>query len=276
MKSLVVAFAAMLGTVAVASYTAASADRHRKPQEVLVVASDFAFQTDDTIRSGLTTFKLVNHGVEPHLMQVVRLEQGRSLSDMVEHMAAGRHLPSWARYVGGPSVPPAADSSRITVDLEPGEYALLCFISSHDKVSHVAKGMVKSLTVVPAERVIQTAPEADVRMILDDYSFQLMEPIRAGRRVIRVENVARQPHEVAIVRVQQPISEQDLQLWLAGKKGPPPHEPVGGALALSQGEVNYVTADFVPGHYVLICYVPDAGDGLPHTRHGMIRQLEIR
>ena len=63
--------------------------------------------------------------------------------------------------------------------------------------------------------------------------------------------------------------------WAKTREGPPPFEPAGGILALSPGAVNFMTTDLVPGNYVLVCFVPDAHDGKPHSQHGMIRQLTV-
>ena len=37
--------------------------------------------------------------------------------------------------------------------------------------------------------------------------------------------------------------------------------------------MNYVSAEFTPGEYAMVCFVPDAGDGRPHTAHGMVREF---
>jgi hypothetical protein len=29
------------------------------------------------------------------------------------------------------------------------------------------------------------------------------------------------------------------------------------------------------GEYVLLCFVPDSGDGRPHVAHGMVRRLRV-
>jgi hypothetical protein len=39
--------------------------------------------------------------------------------------------------------------------------------------------------------------------------------------------------------------------------------------------VAFITADFTPGEYALICFLPDAKDGKPHFAHGMIQQIHI-
>jgi hypothetical protein len=35
------------------------------------------------------------------------------------------------------------------------------------------------------------------------------------------------------------------------------------------------TADFVPGKYALICFLPDAKDGKPHFMHGMVQEVTV-
>ncbi len=113
-------------------------------------------------------------------------------------------------------------------------------------------------------------------MVLDDYSFDMANPLTAGRRTIRVENVAEQPHEVFVVRLAPGKTLQDLLDWAANENGPPPGAPIAGTTAIAKGGVNYVTADFAPGEYALICFIPDAHDGKPHVMHGMARQITVR
>ena len=39
---------------------------------------------------------------------------------------------------------------------------------------------------------------------------------------------------------------------------------------------EYFTADFAPGKYGLICFLPDAKDGKPHLAHGMVREITVK
>ncbi|HET9948725.1 MAG TPA: hypothetical protein VFQ22_07375 [Longimicrobiales bacterium] len=50
---------------------------------------------------------------------------------------------------------------------------------------------------------------------------------------------------------------------------------MGGAAELARGQVELVPVDLVPGSYVALCFVSDAGDGLPHVAHGMVMPFEI-
>jgi len=39
---------------------------------------------------------------------------------------------------------------------------------------------------------------------------------------------------------------------------------------------EYFTADFTPGNYILMCFLPDAKDGKPHLAHGMTKQITVK
>ena len=250
------------------------------PTLLTVTATDFAFAAPATVPAGLTTVRLVSQGREMHHAQLVRLQDGHTVEELTQAIAAGGahgQMPAWAQFVGGPNVPAPGNATEATMELEPGSYALVCFIPSGDGVPHMMKGMIKPLTVVPSPAAARARAEvADVRMVLRDYSFQITPDISAGRHTIRVENAAAQPHEVVLMRLAQGKSPQDLLAWLEKQDGPPPATPMGGTSFLSTGEVNQFTADFAPGEYALLCFVPDAGNGAPHVAHGMVRQITVR
>lgn len=246
------------------------------PAVVNITARDFAFEAPATVPAGLTTFRLVNQGKEMHHAQLVRLEDGHTAQDLSQAAAqGGEHgaLPSWAHFVGGPNAPSPAGYTEATVDLKPGNYALLCFIPSADGVPHLMKGMVMPVTVTPAQSQA-TLPVADMRIILTDYAYE-MPDVTAGRHVIRVENAAVQPHEMVLMRLAPGKTAQDVLAWLQTQAGPPPAELMGGTSFLSQGESNQITVDFTAGEYALLCFVPDHKDGKPHVAHGMVRQFTV-
>ena len=37
----------------------------------------------------------------------------------------------------------------------------------------------------------------------------------------------------------------------------------------------FITADFQPGRYALLCFIPDAKDGKPHFVHGMAKEITV-
>lgn len=243
--------------------------------QLVVTTTDFAFRAPDTILAGLARIRLVNEGSEHHHVQLARLEDGHTTGELRDTLTAGAGLPAWVTFVGGPNTPAPGVPSEVIVSLTPGAYAMLCFIQSADGVPHLAKGMIRDLRVMPSPVGNQPEPRADVRLTLDDYGFELTPRLKAGRRTIRVENSGPQPHEVLLARLAPGKTMADVLSWLQQREGPMPGETYGGTVALQASQVNFVTAVFSRGEYVLLCFVPDSGDGRPHVAHGMIRQVSV-
>lgn len=247
------------------------------PREVVIRARDFSYDAPHTIAGGVTTIRLINEGPDFHHLQLVRLEQGRTVDDLMRHLASGpAPWPSWAIEAGGPMTPPEPGEERsATLDLKPGHYALICFIPSPDGRPHFVHGMVRPLTVVPPSGPARTMPEADLVMTLDDYSFVTDRPITPGVHTIRVVDAAEQAHEVVIVRLEPGRSAADFLGWVQDREGSPPGRIVGGATGLVRGEDNVITVRFERGRYALLCFVPDHRDGRPHVAHGMVQEIEV-
>lgn len=248
----------------------------RAANVVTVTAYDFAFDAPASIPAGLTTFKLVNRGPELHHVQLVRIEEGHTFQELAAMDVEAGPPPAWIRFVGGPNAPLPGAGSQATLNLEPGSYAVLCLIPSADGVLHMMKGMARPLTVTPVENAVPAAPAPEVRITLRDYSYELAPQIPAGRRTIRVDNQAAQPHELIVVRLAPGRTAQEMASWIMKMEGPPPGAPIGGTSLLGQGASNDVTIDFQPGEYAFLCMVPDAADGKPHVMHGMVRQVTVR
>ncbi len=150
--------------------------------EIEIASTDFAFRAPDTIPAGLTRIRLSSVGTERHHAQLARLDQGHTLAELGDSLTHGRDLPSLVTFVGGPSTPVPGGPSDIVVDLEAGSCALICFVRSPDGLPHLAKGMLRMLTVLPGPASEQPIPPADVQITLDDFTFELSSALEAGRR----------------------------------------------------------------------------------------------
>jgi hypothetical protein len=250
----------------------------RAARVVNVKAFDYRFEAPTSIRSGTTTFKMQNVGKEPHHLWIVKLAEGKTAADFTKAMQAwgsALKMPSWAVDVGGPNSAGAGETAEGTMTLEPGKYMLVCWVPSPDGMLHVMKGMVRELNVTgPA--VAAAEPKADVTLVMDDYTFELSNPITPGHHTIRFENRAAQSHEAVIARLLPDKTLAQAITWLdAGQAGPAPVELLGGASGLAKGRHMFITADFQPGHYALLCFIPDAKDGKPHFVHGMTKEIVV-
>jgi uncharacterized cupredoxin-like copper-binding protein/plastocyanin len=244
---------------------------------VTINATDYAFAAADTIVAGLTTFRLINAGREPH-QAVVTGSPTKTFAELEAALMVEGPIPDWLTFPAAPGVVAAGDSSIVTTNVTPGNYVIVCFIPSPDGKLHVAKGMFRRLVVVAAPQGAGAAPEptADVTVTLSDYAFTLSTPLTAGTHTIRVENAGPQLHEFTVERLLPGKTLADWQAWMAGgMRGRPPAEPAGGLVGPAKGQAGWLILTLQPGNYLLNCYVPDAKDGKPHFLHGMVQQITV-
>jgi plastocyanin len=243
-----------------------------------VTTADYAFEVPDQVSAGLTTIRLVNHGPSLHHIQLVRLDQGKTLPDFLPALQkaaeGGAPLPQWATMIGGPNSPTAGDSSTAVFQLDPGTYAMICLIPDASGVPHFAKGMARMITVTgPARAAAEPVPDVTIKLV--DYDFQLSTPLTSGHHTIRVENDAQQWHELALVKLNSGKTPMDFVGWVEKMTGPPPGELHGGITGILPGTHAFIVTDLAPGDYALICFFPDAKDGKPHLAHGMIKTITV-
>lgn len=263
---------ATAAVLAASGYSIARADTART---LVIRTTDFAFHAPDTVVGGMTRLQLRNEGSEPHHVQLVRLAPGHTVRELFDALGKNQFNLSWATFMGGPESPMPGGESEVTLGLEPGRYAVICLISSGDHIRHLAKGMIRELTVLPSGGTKEAAPGVDVRMVLRDYAFDIAPALSRGRHTIRVENAADQPHHVVMLRLLPGKTEADAMAWNARREGPMPFALVGGTTALAKGKANFLTTDFIPADYMLVCFIPDAKDGRTHVMHGMVRTVKV-
>jgi hypothetical protein len=245
-----------------------------KPNVVRVSGEDFKFDAPDVIPAGLTEFRFLNKGPALHHLAILKLTGGKTIDDLRAALANPGPPPSWVKEYGGANAPVPGEESNATLTLTPGNYALICFVDIGGP-PHFAKGMVRALRVVPSKNP-NPKPAASTTMTLFDYGYRLSGPIRAGKRTIRVHNAGRQHHEVQLAQLAPGKTMKDMMDWLGKMEGPPPGKALGGIAGMEPGMTEYFTADFAPGKYALICFLPDAKDGKPHFAHGMLQEITVK
>ncbi len=259
-----------------ADSTATAAVAPATPNVVTVTARDFAFDAPAEIPSGMTTFHLVNNGPDVHHIQLVKLEQGKTMDELISSLKPEKPMPDWAVQMGGPNTPrPGGGISDGTLKLEPGNYAMICLIPAPDGVPHFVKGMTKALTVTAATTPSAPEPVANIVVKLVDYDFEFSQPLTPGRHTIRFENPGPQAHEMFIAKLSPGTTAGQFLDWISNPKGPPPAEPIGGITSIERGGVNFFTGDFPAGDYGLYCFEPDEKSGKPHLAHGMMKQIKV-
>jgi hypothetical protein len=250
------------------------------PRVVTITARDYAFDAPDTIPAGITTLRLLNNGPEMHHVFLFKLEEGKTVADLMEALKVQGPPPRWLKLAGGPNAPAPGAESNATLRLAAGRYVITCVIPSKDGTPHMMKGMMRELIVapslVPASTAAAELPKPDVTVTLTDYAFGASKPLVAGKQRILLRNAASQPHEAFIAQLAPGKTAQDLMAWLeGGEQGPPPAKPIGGITPVDNGGEIEIDVDLAPGTYAWFCFVPDAKDGKPHVAHGMVHEFTV-
>jgi hypothetical protein len=121
------------------------ASRELEPDatRVEVDATEYAFHIGD-VAPGRTSFELTNAGAETHELLIVKLAQGVTLDEAMQAEGGnGTVEEEWTTNLAAPG----GDDEVITLDVEPGNYGLVCFILSADGTLHALLGMQHELTV---------------------------------------------------------------------------------------------------------------------------------
>lgn len=117
--------------------------------EVTLVMNEWGFTVEGPLHAGRRTLRVDNKGQFEHHVSIVRLLPGRTMEQAVR----------WAERpvgaapfetVGGTTNVERRRAVNVTVDLMPGDYALLCTTYNPlSKQLHSQHGMVKQIRVVP-------------------------------------------------------------------------------------------------------------------------------
>jgi len=260
------------------SSTAVAAGSAADPSAVTYTARDYAFDGPEKIAGGWTTVTLLNQGKDLHQLQFLKLPDGKTAADFRAEMAADpTRLPRWVQRRSGPNSVGPGEQALAIVYLEAGEYVLVCGIPDSHGVPHVVHGMLKPLHVAAAPTQPAEVPSADQTITLADFSFELSHPMKAGTRTIRVVNKGGQAHEVVVVKLSPGASvENFLDAFRPGVAFSPAGKPIGGLVGLDPGREGYFRAEFQPGKYGLLCFLPDLTTRAPHFARGMLLEFDVR
>jgi uncharacterized cupredoxin-like copper-binding protein len=239
-------------------------------------AWDHRFEGPESLPAGETEVRLKNRGKEPHQLQFLKLEEGKSPADLAAALKTGDHgIPSWAKHMGGPNGVGAGQLSEATLYLEPGSYVIICGVPGKHHKSHAELGMQKAL------RVIDTKPappefNGNFHMAMFEYEFVVVQPLRKGRHTFYVINRGNQIHQASIVRLKPGASASDVLAAL--EHDTPSRLPatlIGGMSGLEPGREGTFTAELTPGRYAIMCLFSNPHAGESHAAKGMVMNFTI-
>jgi len=249
-------------------------------QELEITATDFAFDLPASVPAGATTISVVNEGAEEHQAQFARINDDKAFEDIVAALAA-EDFPSFFAAIelaGGPLGVAAGETGQTGSELEPGMYALICFVTGDDGVPHLAKGQISQLEVTDSTAASEL-PEGDAELTMQDFAFVGLDSLPTGEQTVSVVNDGPQPHEAAIVRLSDGVTVEDLIPMFTSTEppsGPPPFTSAGGISAIATDMRGTMALDLEPGEYAFLCFLPDLASGQPHVALGMVGGFTVR
>ena len=258
------------------------------PPKVSIDAADFTFSLPAQVPAGYVDVTLNNHGKEGHQIGFIKLGS----MTYAEFKAAAvttdlNKMKPGTVFVAGPNGADAGKSASAIVKLDPGDYAVACFIPANaDGKPHAAHGMIAPIKVVKTADSYEVAPAVAATITLNEFKFGVPAGF-TGKGLVDVSNVGKQVHELVILKLNPGKTLNDAKGFLLTPPGtPPPAGPppfsaipgLGGVTGLSPGQHAWLQMNLTPGNYVLLCFFPDTSNnlGLPHALKGMTAEFTIK
>ena len=128
--------------------TAAQNVANPTPQsDITVTMTEYAFNLSAPLTAGTHTLRINNQGKQDHEAVLVRFAPGKSMKDLVAWVDNQVGPPPGTPLGGLTDMSSGADGF-FTVNLTPGNYALVCFVpNAKNGKPHAAYGMTKEFTI---------------------------------------------------------------------------------------------------------------------------------
>ena len=261
---------------------------------ITIVTNNMDFQMEDSIQAGWTTFIYHNKSEETHFFLIDKYPEGKTIEDMQKEVGpvfekgmdlinegkqqegfdAFNELPKWfyeVVFVGGSGLLSPKQSSITTLQLEPGNYIIECYVKMPNGKFHSSMGMVKPLVVTKKVNK-NSVPIESVRINLSSSNgIILQDTIKSGKQVFMIEFEDQKVyenfvgHDINLVKISDQADIDQFEAWMnwADPKGLVTPAPLGftflgGVNDLPAGSKGYFEVDLSPGNYALISEVPSA------------------
>jgi hypothetical protein len=262
------------------------------PAVIEIRATDYTFDAPETVPAGWITYRLDNTGGhEIHEVSLARLPAGRSHDDYMEQVvpawvvvwdriqageldgtdayaAAAELLPGWADdilYVRARGLLSPGRASSNTHYLEPGEYAIDCWVKAPSGAIHLAVGMSRPLRVM--EQSSTHAPaDADITIHIRNGSVVSDGELRTGTNVIAIAtDDDAEADNVHLIRMTADTDPAAVIRWLnwyvvGGLQAPAPAEFLGGinlyGNRLPEHGASFTVENIEPGRYAWVVEGP--------------------
>ena len=138
----------MDGMVKALTVTSSSEKRTMPVSDLTLTLTNYAFAFSTPPTAGQHAIRIVNNGTQPHEAVMFRLQPGKTGEDIANWVGTGMQGPPPGAPVAGISAEAPGKENTLLLNLNPGDYALLCFMpDAKDGKPHVAHGMIYNFKV---------------------------------------------------------------------------------------------------------------------------------
>jgi hypothetical protein len=181
-------------------------------------------------------------------------------------------------FCGGPGLTSGHGRSTTTVDLDPGEYIVECYVKDDTNDFHSYLGMIDLLSVT-GEEADAPAPNSTLDLSLSTDGIDAPAEVRPGRHIVGIEFENQQQyknlvgHDLHLIRLDEGTDVEDVNGWMNWaapdqfiSDGDEPAMFLGGVSDIWTADLprtGYLHMILRPGDYAWVAEVPDpASKGL--------------
>ncbi len=260
---------------------------------ITIISRGMNFELPKKIKSGWQKLNYENRSGDTHFLVLEKLPAGKHIADSKKEVVPVfldamnlinignteqgfkkfKELPEWffnMKFLGGVGLVSPGNTAQTTLNLEPGNYLVECYVKMPDGIFHSAMGMLEEIEVLPAKTNVKEPQAENVINISTEGGIVLENDPETGQQRFKVKFLDQKAyanfvgHDVNLVRYQ---SDQDLKAlndwvnWVGINSfiSPSPKniEFLGGVQEMPAGSVAYFSADLIPGKYALVAEIPD-------------------
>lgn len=249
------------------------------PTQVDATLTEYNIEIPSEIPSGFVRVSATNNGGMVHYLLFARIHDGMSYDEW----ATAFHENEFAAegmvdFYGGPNGVQPGETVSAEMNLDPGNYVVLCLIPGAGGKSHASMGMMSSVTVTDGgDAVDLAAQDIEGTVSLQDGKF-VVSPGFDGQGRVLITNDGAELHEMLITQILEGGSFEEYQSTVS-KGGPPEvsadYKVSQGVAVMAPGRSIIAEIDLTEGDYVFVCLAPSMTDMLPHTMHGEIQLVHF-
>ena len=184
-------------------------------------------------------------------------------------------FPSWfgdLTFYGGPGLTSPGLTSETTVELDPGEYIVECYVKDENNDFHSYRGMIDLLSVTDEESDAP-GPDSTLDLSLSTGGIDVVEEVRPGRHAVGVEVEDQQlysnlvGHDVNLVPLDEETTIEEVNGWMNWadptqfiSDEDDPTTFLGGVQDIWTADLprtGYFHVTLKPGDYAWVAEVPD-------------------